>query len=297
MPTSSLELIWGIIVVTAVLLILAVSILVSIIIQSKRMKESENKFRLLFNRVFDALVVIDEKGKIFNVNESTCNLLGYSRNELLKLSLKDLAPEDTRSKLQLEFNKVIKGGFNYMGETKLINKNGNTIHVEVGCVNLNIDGNKLALGSFRDITEHKQAKDALNEKNIALKEILTHLQEEKMKLKQEIARNVDQVLMPALNKMINEDGSVNKVYYDLLKKSLQELAYSTGGILHTYSKLSPREVEVCSLIKNGATSKEIARTLNISLVTVNKHRERIRKKLVISNKNINLTSYLKKYSA
>ncbi|MCP4580121.1 MAG: helix-turn-helix transcriptional regulator [candidate division Zixibacteria bacterium] len=65
-------------------------------------------------------------------------------------------------------------------------------------------------------------------------------------------------------------------------------------ILEAYDKLSPREIEICSMIKNGATSKEIAETLSISVLTVNKHRERIRKKLVISNKGINLTSFLKK---
>lgn len=293
MFSSATELWWGFAAGTIVLLILVVSIIANVIIHNRKIKESENKFKLMFNRVFDALIIIDEKERIIDFNDSAVNLLGYSRYELLKLSFKDLTPEDSRLKLQSEFNKVIKGGFNYVGETKLINKNGNTIHVEIGCVNLKIAGNTFALGSFRDITEHKQAKDALKEKNITLKEILTHLQEEKVKLKQEIARNVDQVLMPALNKMVDGNGSVNKAYYDLLKNSLQELAYSTGGILHTYSKLSPREVEICSLIKNGATSKEIARILNISIVTVNKHRERIRKKLVISNKDINLASYLK----
>ena len=59
------------------------------------------------------------------------------------------------------------------------------------------------------------------------------------------------------------------------------------------SKLSPREMEICAMIKNGASSKDIAEALDIALVTVQKHREVIRKKLGLTNKNINLTTHLR----
>lgn len=57
--------------------------------------------------------------------------------------------------------------------------------------------------------------------------------------------------------------------------------------------MSPRESEICSMVKNGLTSKDIARTLGISTQTVLKQRKHIRKKLGINNSPINLTSYLK----
>jgi DNA-binding CsgD family transcriptional regulator len=47
------------------------------------------------------------------------------------------------------------------------------------------------------------------------------------------------------------------------------------------------------LIKGGASSKEIAETLHLSVATIQKHRERIRHKLDLANKNINLASFLK----
>ena len=56
-------------------------------------------------------------------------------------------------------------------------------------------------------------------------------------------------------------------------------------------KLTPRETEVCNLVKNGLANKEIARLLNIALHTVEKHRRMARNKLGLTNKGINLYSY------
>ncbi len=289
---SSLEMIWGIIAVIAILLVLAGSILTSIIVHSRKIRESEIKFELLFNSVFDILILIDGEGKVIRVNDSACNLLGYNRKELLSVNFNDLFPEKIRTDLNSGFRDVILSGDEYLGEAELLSKNGQMIVAEVGGVRINIGGDFYVLGSFRDITERRKAQEKIKEKNIALKELLAAVEQEKMKLKNQIASTVDQILLPALNKMIMDDGTYNKVYYDLLKNNLQELPASSGGNLRVYSKLTPREVEICNLIKNGATSKDIANTINISIVTVNKHRERIRKKLVLSNKDINLASFL-----
>ena len=59
-------------------------------------------------------------------------------------------------------------------------------------------------------------------------------------------------------------------------------------ILH----LTPREIKICDLIRNGFTSKEIADFLHIAFNTVEAHRTHIRKKLNISSQKINLTSFL-----
>jgi PAS domain S-box-containing protein len=138
-----------------------------------------------------------------------------------------------------------------------------------------------------------QERQALAEKNVALKEIMSVVEAEKMEIRKQIAGIIDQVLKPAVSRLVRRDGSVNKTYYDLLKYNLDELAVATGGALHMSSKLSPREMEICAMIKNGSSSKDIAEALDIALVTVQKHREVIRKKLGLTNKNINLTTHLR----
>jgi len=136
-------------------------------------------------------------------------------------------------------------------------------------------------------------RKALQEKNIALKEILGHIEEEKTGFKQRIAENIDQFLLPVLNRMIDDPGNISKSNLTVLKNSLKDLGALSGGIVRLYSKLSAREIEVCNMIKIGWTSKEIARTLQISVATVQKHRETVRRKLGLTNKDVNLLTYLK----
>ena len=138
-----------------------------------------------------------------------------------------------------------------------------------------------------------QGMENLEKKNIALKEVLTHIEDDKMEFRQRIGASIDHILIPALNRLIRKDGSINKTYYNILKMTLPELAASSGAVISIYSKLSPREREICNLIINGLSSKEITDALNISHATVRKHREQIRRKLGISNKNINLVNFLK----
>jgi RNA polymerase sigma factor (sigma-70 family) len=98
-------------------------------------------------------------------------------------------------------------------------------------------------------------------------------------------------------KLANEDGTLNQGYFKALEDTMAEMSLSFGGLDKAFERLSPREIEVCRLIRSGATNKEIARALNLSYGTVAKHRERIRKKLVITKKGINLSAILQEGDA
>ncbi len=135
-------------------------------------------------------------------------------------------------------------------------------------------------------------RQALEEKNIALREVLTHIEEEKMEIKQRITESIDDILLPILSKLAGESATMSSTYVDLLKSGLIDLASLSGGFQHIYSKLSAREREICIMIKGHATNKEIAGALNIAVGTVRKHRETIRRKLGLTNRNVNLAAYL-----
>lgn len=294
MQVSPVELIWGVITIVGVLFFLTAVVLVAAAIHSRKIRESEYRFRLLFDSVFDSIVLLDESNRIVDVNESCCSLLGFTKKELRQWSFGKLVPREKWPKLQAEFSKTLLSGLDYLGETELVAKKGNVIPSEVGGTSLKLDGYVYLLASFRDVGARRQAEKALMEKNAALNEILAHLEQEKLKIREDVAETIDRVLMPDLNKLIGPDGSVVKIHYETLRTNLRELAMEAGGMLHVFGKLTPREIEICNLIKSGVTSKDIGKALNISELTVNKHRERIRKKLVIAKKDINLATYLKK---
>ncbi|UCE66906.1 MAG: PAS domain S-box protein [Candidatus Zixiibacteriota bacterium] len=148
----------------------------------------------------------------------------------------------------------------------------------------------------REISNQKilaKEQKLLAEKNVAMKEILDHIEEEKAGFKQRIADNIDRTLLPVLNRMIDNPGNISESSLIFLKNGLKDLGAASGGVAQLYSKLSNREIEICNLIKMDWTSKEIANTLKLSVATVHKHRETIRSKLGLTNKEINLQSYIK----
>ena len=293
MQYSSLELIWAIVVVIFVLLVLTSAVLSTIILHSKKIGKSEEKFRTLYERVFDALILINKDGEIIDVNKSAGRLLGFAKEELDQKIMTNFIAPVRRSDFEEGFLGAFDGDSLYLGEFEMIGNNNIKVHVEVGCTGLEIHGQNFVLGSFRDITGRILAEGKLRDKNIALREVLTNLEREKIKIKKQVADTVEHILLPSLEKLINSDGKVNIAYYRSLKESLGEMSSLSVNKGDALNKLSPRETEICKLTRNGSTAKEIAIALNITVATVEKHKEKIRKKLKISNKKVNLATHLK----
>jgi len=142
----------------------------------------------------------------------------------------------------------------------------------------------------KSVAQLQEQKSALEKKNIALSEIIAQIEVEKKKMKDDIATNVNELLFPILEKLKLKNTAGK--YVDLLKNHLGELVSSFGRkIRGKRLSLTSREIEICNMIKGRLTSKEIAELLNISYQTVEKHRKNIRRKMGISKKDINLTSF------
>ncbi len=133
----------------------------------------------------------------------------------------------------------------------------------------------------------------LEQKNIALTELAEQIERNKAKIEQDMINNIESFITPIIKKI--RLRGVSKKYVDLLQSHLTELTAPFGKrITQRTARLSPREMEIASMIKGGLSSKEVSELLNISYKTVNKHRRDIRKKLGIVNKKINLISFLQK---
>ena len=74
------------------------------------LRESEERFRLLFDRVFDAVVMLDEQRQITDVNEAACRLLGYTRQELCRLCAQDIHPPGEMGKIRAAIDRVLANG-------------------------------------------------------------------------------------------------------------------------------------------------------------------------------------------
>jgi PAS domain S-box-containing protein len=137
-------------------------------------------------------------------------------------------------------------------------------------------------------------REALERKNIALGEIMDRIDSEKNTLKRQLVTNVEQAIVPTLLRLKQSSKPFQEPIFEMLEKDLREIVSPFIDTLkHEHAKLSPRELEVSRLIKNGMTSKEIAEALNLSLLTVYKYRDLIRKKLGLVKDGTNLRTYLR----
>ncbi|MBN2227144.1 MAG: PAS domain S-box protein [candidate division Zixibacteria bacterium] len=262
-----------------------------------------NRLRSLFEATFDG-IVFHEGGKIIDVNPTFERMIGYARNELIGTLVTELASSSTRSLMEHNIRTRNHGPY----EAVVIHRNGSMLDVEIIAKEHEYMGRLVRVAAFRDITERKKAAQVLEEtharllteqltlrrKNIALKEILSQIEHEKSLIKRSIQANINRVIMPIIQTLHQKANSDHVQYITLLEDALKDISSPFIRDLETnHTKLTPRELEICNMIKNGMSSKDIAVNLGISSQTVDKQRTHIRKKLALTKQGVNLVSFLK----
>ena len=132
------------------------------------LRESETKYRTYIENSPVGIFILDSMGRYRDVNASACSILGYSREELISLSIRDLVPVNSLTKSLSNLKKLQVDGF-LATESALLKKNGDTLPVTLNAVRLP-DGT--FLGFCSDLTERKRAEDALRQSEIYLSSIL-----------------------------------------------------------------------------------------------------------------------------
>jgi DNA-binding CsgD family transcriptional regulator len=136
-------------------------------------------------------------------------------------------------------------------------------------------------------------RQALQESNTALRIVLSRIEQEKQEIRQDIKTNVERVLKPVLQAFASQLSPIQKKYVEMLQNGLEEITSPfISQLSASFNSLTPTEVAVCNLIRTGLHTKEIAEIRGISEATVNRHREKIRRKLKITNKEVNLATFL-----
>ncbi|MBN2602553.1 MAG: PAS domain-containing sensor histidine kinase [Candidatus Thermoplasmatota archaeon] len=137
-------------------------------IAEKKLRESEERYRIIFESAADGIAFIDTRGVIRDINKIALQVTGYSRDDLVGKNIKFLSHIITKDTLPLVLKNNLK---RKMGvtvgpyEMKIVAKTGKIHHVEVNAVPLNRGGKKLGfLAILRDITERKKAEEALAER-------------------------------------------------------------------------------------------------------------------------------------
>jgi len=160
----------------------------------------------------------------------------------------------------------------------------------IGKIAIRISAERELQESNKQLTVERQA---LQETNAALRTVLTRIEDEKQSIYKNMQSNVEKILMPILHALTLELPIMQRKYVDLLRTNLEELASPfINHLSRRFLSLTPTEIKICNMIRSGLRTKEIAQMQGVSMATINRHREHIRQKLEITNKEINLTTFL-----
>jgi len=270
----------------------------------EKLRQSEKRFRELMEMLPEAVFESDIDANLTYANRQAFRISGYTEqdfeNGLNGIDL--LVPED-RKRAKENLAKRFQGEEIGIKEYKAIRKDGSIFPVLLHTAPIFEQGGTIKgiRGIIVDITQRKQfeqelikEKKKLEEVNAALRILLREHELRKAEIEEKIFLNIQNLLLPYLTELASSNLNENQHFFlEVIQKNIQEITSSFAkDLTQKYNNLTPREIQIANLIKQGRTNKEIAKLLTITTSAVSFHRQSLRKKLNIKGKKKNLRTIL-----
>jgi len=128
------------------------------VLAEQRLKESEERYRDLYQHSNDAIFIHDMQGRIIDINQKAIDLLGYTRREIIDVPVQDLHPGGAAGQAMNAFSAIEKHGF-VSFEIDFRRKDGDIFPAEVSSSLLEVGGKFVVQGIVRDITARRAEED------------------------------------------------------------------------------------------------------------------------------------------
>jgi PAS domain S-box-containing protein len=274
---------------------------------------SEARYRTMVETMGDGLSEIDENQNTTYANDTLCRMWGRSRDEIIGVPVTRFVDEENRAVLMAQLEKRRRGEC-HAYEIVWTRKDGAKLHTLMTPTPY-FDETGRFKGSFAvvtDISRQKKEKDLLElrvrqrtreleqktrhleELNTALRVLLKKREQDRQRMEEQMVVNIRELVFPYIDRMrATRIDDPQAACLDVMAATLEDIV---SPLLHSlplaFLHLTPSEIQVANLIKHGKTTKEIAAILSLSSQTIDFYRKRIRKKLGITNKRVNLRTFL-----
>ena len=267
------------------------------------------KYQEMLEQMDEAYFELDKAGNITFFNRAALEMVGYSAEEFMGMNSRQYIPAEEYDRLFEIYNRIYRTGQPALTfEYAIIRKDGRQTYRQTSASLIKNSLNSTFMNLSRDITNRKMYENEINKKeheleiqslslsesNIALKVLLKQREADRVDMERKVLSNIGELIAPYLQKLKN--GRLGNDELALVHVIEGNLAHIISPFLHnltiTQYNLTPRELQVANLVKEGRTTKEIADILKISTGAIDFHRNNIRKKLGLNNQKANLRSYL-----
>ena len=225
----------------------------------EKLVESEARYRGLFESSIDAICTLDAEGNYVAVNPSAVKMLGYTREELLQIKVKDIVYEEDAEKSARYLDQLKAEGFYQGYEGRVVRKDGEIRNIEVSSMAIFKEGELVGSHDIlRDVTERVEAKEKLaanlTEKELLLQEIQHRTKNNMMVIIALLNMQARESANPKLDeafKVTQERIYAMSLVYDQLQKSddltaidLQHYVAILSQKLHTSIVLDPGRIKL-----------------------------------------------------
>jgi two-component system cell cycle sensor histidine kinase/response regulator CckA len=218
--------------------------------KTEQLKESEERYRRLFENSPEGILVAEVKNKRFlYANSSICRMLGYSKEEFKNMSVYDIHPKDSLDNVISNFEAQARGEKTLAPLIPCLRKDGTVIYADIVTTMMEIEGRECNVGFFTDITQRKKAEEEKEKINLQL------LQAQKMesvgRLAGTIAHDFNNLLTAIIGygNLLCDELSSEDPRREMLEEMLNaanQAARLTGQLL-TFSRKTPVKLEVLDL--------------------------------------------------
>lgn len=271
---------------------------------------AEQRYRTVVEDQTELISRFSSDGRFIYANPAYCRFFNVSLDELISRKWQPIALEDDRERIEQQLshltpthpvvtveNRVYKGDGSIRW-IQFINRGifdtANTL-IEIQSVGRDIsDLKEIQLSLQQKDHELSEKNEKLEKLNIAFEVVIDQKNEQLENLRSDIVKQYTSFVKPHLEELkdISQNWRGNQ-YLKLIEQGIQHiLSPFAQHIMSLNHQLSPMEIQVASMIARGVSINDVAQELNISPHTVKYHRKNIRAKLGITNKKINLRSYL-----
>ena len=255
-----------------------------------------------------------DKRSFFDCNEKTLELYGFdSKDAFVKCHPGEVSPAfqpDGEASVE-KANRMIdlaleKGAHAFTWIHK--KADGTLFPAEVLLSRFELGGRPVVQAVVRDITERVQSELALKrskeelevksayleEANTALKVLLRRREEDKSDLEEDVLTNVRSLVIPYIERLKQSFARPEQqAYLQVLESNLNSIISPfLRNVTLAHFNLTGREIQIANLVKEGKTNKEISEMLNLSIRSVEFHRDNIRKKMKLDHRKTNLRVFL-----